>query len=173
MSRYLITLTLFCGIVFGLPACTTASDSENSEEALTVAELQAEADEMGEQEVLTTLWQDEARFNQVLDSIETGDSGWLAIAQQLRPFSDAGISTSLNYAVARALPNAPKRVLGLVEENGFSLEDVCDSPFIEPEPGVAEEYEARTLEALSTVEDSSLVSLVEACSERVRVPNGE
>ena len=76
---------------------------------------------------------------------------------------------SLNYSVARALPASPARVLGLVGR-GFSIDDICTSPFIEPESGVAERYEQRALKALANLSDSALRAVAEQCAVRIRLP---
>lgn len=120
----------------------------------------------GGREVLRDLWEHEQDFEHVLAGVESGDATWLKVASALRPFSDAGGSLSLDYAVARALPRAPERVLGLVG-HGFVLEHICTSPFIEPEPGVAEAYKKRTLAVLSEINSPTLASLARECSRRV------
>lgn len=125
----------------------------------------------GGREVIWDLWEHEAYFDRVTTMIESGDPSWLKVAAALRPFSDAGASLSLDYAVARALPKAPSRVLALVG-HGFSIEDICTSPFIEPDAGVAEAYEQKALAALATVQAPALAPIAAKCSERVRLPGG-
>ena len=66
---------------------------------------------------------------------------------KLRAFSDAAASESIDSAFARALPVAPERVLQLMG-HGLELNNICGSPFIEPEPGVAELYERKAFDAL-------------------------
>ncbi|MDP9585162.1 UNVERIFIED_ORG: hypothetical protein J2791_004477 [Burkholderia contaminans] len=123
----------------------------------------------GGHKVLWDLWDHEKDFDHVLSGIESGDPSWLKVATALRPFSDAGATLSLDYAVARALPKAPNRVLALVG-HGFNLPDICTSPFIEPEPGVAEAYERKALVALSKVKAPALAPIASECSKRVRLP---
>jgi hypothetical protein len=120
----------------------------------------------GSRAVLARLWQDPRHFEEVCDHIETGAPGWLRVASELRASSDAGQSTSLNYSVARALPRAPVAVLSLIGR-GFTVEDVCTSPFIEPDPGVAERYQKRALKALRRVRELHLQSTRDACIVRV------
>ena len=123
----------------------------------------------GGREVLRDLWEHEPDFERVLAGVESGDATWLSVASALRQFSDAGGSLSLDYAVARALPRAPERVLGLVG-HGFAMQRICTSPFIEPAPGVAEAYEQKTLLALSKVKSPALAPIAAQCAERVRLP---
>ena len=108
-------------------------------------------------------------FERVCHMIETADPKWLEVARLLKPASDAGLALSLNYSVARALPRAPERVLALIG-HGFTVEDVCTSPFIEPEPGVAENYQRRTVAALRGVRAPGLSSVVSECLAGVEVP---
>ncbi|WP_372484763.1 hypothetical protein AB9H29_19140 [Stenotrophomonas sepilia] len=125
----------------------------------------------GGRKVLWDLWQHEREFGQVTSGIESGDPAWLEVAAALKPFSDAGASLSINYAVAHALPKAPERVLALIAR-GFKVEDICTSPFIEPDPGVAEAYERRTLAALSRMKGAALGSVAAECAAQLRLPDG-
>ena len=71
-------------------------------------------------------------------------------------------------AAARALPEAPERVLALVG-HGYERENLCTSPFIEAAPGVAEAYAAKTVAALQSVSDPALKAAVDDCIKRVIV----
>ncbi|GAB3092395.1 hypothetical protein [Lysobacter terrae] len=125
----------------------------------------------GGRKVLWDLWEHEKDFGRMLAGIESGDAAWLQVATALHPFADAGAALSLDYAVALALPKAPSRVLALVG-HGFAVDDICTSPFIEPEPGIAEAYEREALAALSTVKAPALAPVAAECSKRVRLPDG-
>lgn len=125
----------------------------------------------GGHKVLWDLWDNEQAFSRVITGIESADPSWLKVAAALKPSSDAGASLSLNYAVASALPKAPDRVLALIQQ-GFKMDDICTSPFIEPDPGVAEAYERKTLKALATVKTGPLAPVAAACAERVRLDWG-
>jgi len=119
--------------------------------------------------VLRRLWDNPTRFDHVCDKIESGDPSWLEVARRLRSSSDAGASLSLNYAVARALPLVPERALRLIN-NGFTVDDICTSPFIEPKPGVAERYQRRASAALRGSLPSDLEVVRKECLKRVEVP---
>jgi hypothetical protein len=125
----------------------------------------------GGHKVLEDLWEGDGDFGRVTAGIESGEPSWLKVAVALRPFSDAGASLSLDYAVARALPKAPDRVMALVG-HGFAMEDICTSPFIEPDPGIAEAYERQAMAALSKVKVPALVPIAVECSKQVRLPAG-
>ena len=156
-----ITAFLFAlGLVGPTATCVGKSDP-------TAQDLLKRVSSEGGHKVLWDLWEHESEFRRVLSGIESGDPSWLKVAAALRPFSDAGASLSLNYAVALALPKAPDRVLALVG-HGFDLEDICTSPFIEPDLGVAETYEREALAALASVKSPNAVK----CAERIHLPDG-
>ncbi len=131
--------------------------------------LLREIEAQGPHLVLGRLWSDRATFEAVCGQIETGDPRWLEVARRLKVASDAASSLSLNYAVARAIPRAPERVLALIG-NGFEIRDVCTSPFIEPERGIAENYQRRAIAALARVADSRYVSAKSACLAEIGLP---
>jgi hypothetical protein len=138
--------------------------------ALSPAEIRSRLDEQGGRKVLDALWENQPEWNQVLAGIESAEPKWLEIAQRLHPFSDAGSSEDLHNAVARALPKAPERILSLIGP-GFEIEFMCTSPFIEPEPGVAEAYERQALAALASVRSPKLRPLAAKCAKLVKLPS--
>jgi hypothetical protein len=75
----------------------------------------------------------------------------------------------VNFAVARALPANPTGVLRLID-HGFKVDDVCTSPFIEPEPGVAEGYARRAAAALRGSIPKDLDSVRAKCLSRIVEP---
>ncbi len=123
----------------------------------------------GGKTVLEDFWNHEAEFEAVLRGVESGNRRWLEVAQLLKPFSDAGSSELINYAVARALPIDPQRVLRMIG-HGFELEFICTSPFDEPELGVAEAYERRALSALDSLHDPDLKAVASECAKHIRLP---
>src|SRR6266566_2048824 len=130
------------------------------------AELLREIESEGPRPVLVRLWNDEARFKEVCDKIESGDASWLEVARRLKAGSDAAASLSLDYSVARALPRVPEKVLKLIN-HGFTVDDVCTSPFIEPEPGVAESYQRRASAALRALRSHDLEAVRDECLKRI------
>jgi len=122
----------------------------------------------GARAVVSELFALEDRWSAVLLEIETGRSEWLEVARRLKPASDAASSLGLNYSVARALLAQPERVLALIGR-GFAVNDICTSPFIEPESGVAERYEKRALQVLARLERAGLAHAAE-CAAQVRLP---
>ncbi|GEM_PF-6915266 len=115
-------------------------------------------------------------FEAVCDMIETGEKEWLEVARLLAPGSDAASAESLVYSVARALPRSPRQVLSLVAETEndpagrFTVDRICISPFIEPEPGVSERYliEAeKKLESTDTSDSLRLNTLRLQCLDNI------
>lgn len=131
--------------------------------------LSSQIDAEGARPVLNRLWKDDAAFDALCEAIATADPAWLEMARRLRTVSDAGASLSLNYSVARALPKAPERVLALIG-SGFEIHDICTSPFIEPEPGVAEKYQKEAVAALKKVSAAALFDVRDRCLVSVSVP---
>jgi hypothetical protein len=157
---------LLLALALASPIAVRAGDTGPSAHAL-LGRIAKE----GGRKVLWDLWERDEAFGRVVSGIESGDPSWLKVALALRPFSDGGASLSINYAVARALPKAPNRVLALVG-HGFAVGDICTSPFIEPDPGVAEAYERQALVALSKVKAPALAPIAAECSKQVRLPAG-
>lgn len=141
MKANLRSVIVGLGLLFGALAAPVATPPQ-------ATEILAEIKSTGAKATFRRLWSDEPQFDAVLAEIAKGSPEWLAIAQQIRPFTDAAASEGLDYSVARALPVAPERVLRLVG-HGCSIERICTSPFNEPERGVAEVYEASELKVPS------------------------
>ncbi len=144
-----------------------ASDPEASLPA--AVSLLSEIDTTGPLAVLNRLKVDDQQFDLLCSAIASGDATWLEVARRLEEASDGYITESLDYSVARAIPVAPARVLALVGR-GFTVAGICTSPFNEPEPGVAEQYEQQALKALASLSGSTLASVAEQCAARVRLP---
>lgn len=155
------------------PAATPAASVPALQSAPVEPELarqiNAEIDGNGAKAVIAALGQDQARFDKVGDAIATADPVWLTIALRLRAGSDAAAGEALSQSLALALPNAPERVLALAG-HGYTVGNLCTSPFIEPAPGVAEAYEAKALAALQSVTDPALQATVAQCIKGVTLP---
>jgi hypothetical protein len=121
----------------------------------------------GASSVLRALWSDQSKFEYVCSKIESGKGPWLDVAVKLKAVSDAASSLSLDYSVARAIPNAPEAVLELVGPQ-FSLESICTTPFIEPEAGVAQVYSTKAIAALGSVTNDKLQPIAKKCSLLIR-----
>ena len=135
----------------------------------TPSQVMSSIRERGGRDVLWTLWEQDKTFDALLTHVDRGETQWFDIWVELRKYSDAGASESIDMAFARAIQKAPTQVLRLIGK-GLSLEGVCTSPFIEPAPGVAEHYERKALRALRRVNAADLKVLANACAARVRLP---
>jgi hypothetical protein len=121
---------------------------------------------------LQSLWQEDAVFDSLLSHVDHGEQKWFGVWLKLRPFADGGQSESIDMAFARAIPHAPAAILKLIG-NGLELRFVCTSPFIEPDPGVAEQYEVAAIKALSSVRDNELQEVKQQCIRRVQLPKAK
>ena len=140
-------------------------------DSITASDMIARINRDGGKQVLADLWEHEPEFDAVISGIESANRDWLQVAALLKPFSDAGSSEQIDMAVGRALPKDPQRVLHLIGHNGFQLDFVCTSPFDEPAPGVAKEYERRALAALATLNDPDLKSVAAECAKHIKLPD--
>jgi hypothetical protein len=107
------------------------------------------------------------RWRFILKQIETGDSQWLSVANELRAASDASYSEDLNFSVATALTKNPSGVLRL---KNFELESVCDVPYLEPSDKVVRDFQAKASAALATVRDADLQERKKKCQSILMAP---
>jgi hypothetical protein len=89
-------------------------------------------------------------YQNIMAQIESGDAGWLNVAQKLRAVTDAGATEAIDISVARALPKAPAAVIALAN-TGFPIDKICTSPFIEPAAGVEAGYNTKAVAAIETL----------------------
>lgn len=151
-------------------ATANVSAAESAVTRQTAEEMMARIGNEGGKKVLSELWENEQEFEAMLNPVEAAAPQWFEVWVKLREFSDAAISESIDIAFARALPIAPERVLKFIG-HGLELNNICGSPFIEPEPGVAEAYERNTLKALANVHDIQLQPLAKECAAHVKLNN--
>lgn len=79
------------------------------------------------------------------------------------------VEPDLVVEIGQQLDTDPAAVLALAD-NGFAIDDICTSPFIEPEPGVAQAFEKDAKAALATVTDPALAARVRACEKGITLP---
>ncbi|CAD6514224.1 hypothetical protein ACFQ3P_04325 [Paraburkholderia sabiae] len=94
-------------------------------------------------------------FDAVLDKIASGNTAWVRISRDLATGTDAGDSTGLSVALAKALPKNPKAVLAVLDDGpvtGASV--VCGVPFIEPTPREVKDYLNRAIPAVRRTPES-------------------
>lgn len=152
---------LLCILLSGLVFLSVVVEKANAEDPDAVR-IVKEIELKGAKAVIERLVSGEkwTEFEAVCDKIETGEKAWLGVARLLAPGSDAASAESLVFSVARALPKSPRQVLSLVAETEkdakgqFTVDRICTSPYIEPEPGVSERYLIETEKALETTDTS-------------------
>lgn len=109
------------------------------------------------------------------DSIATGDSLWLLVAQRIETHTDACLGEELSYALPLALATAPARVL-----RAFPNRQLCHAPAYEEQPeSLTVQFVARARLALTAIlagPDSARASTclrkLEASAESVRPSAG-
>lgn len=112
-------------------------------------------------------------WDEVIEQIETGDPQWLAVAQALRPGTDAGSAEALMITISQALPNAPANVLRIVntdahDQRSFNIERVCSASLIEPLSGVQESLLQRSEAALLALRVPELEGKRQACLQHIQ-----
>jgi hypothetical protein len=103
------------------------------------------------------------------DHVASGDARWLELADQLRRYTDAGVSESLDNAVSEALSKNPAAVLRILSGDpgkGFAVRHVCSTEtFIEPPPGKMRRYLRQARFAVERVTEPQLEKVKQACLE--------
>ncbi len=117
--------------------------------------------------IVSMLHVDPNNWEAVLSQISLGGREWLRVAAALAPGTDATASLELKYAVAGAIPKNPLGVIRMLDRT-FTPEDICTSPFTEPEPGVAGKFNSEAIEALSTLETDRFDDARLRCLEKLQ-----
>lgn len=122
----------------------------------------------GERGFLQEIYVNKSEWDTLLGNISTGTPGWLSIAARLHPFSDAGSSVQLKFAVAEALAHKPEAVLDFIGTNSeFALNDICsgidiDDPRFNTSPLAAAEIDRR-MAAVRGVRDGKYGNIKVTC----------
>jgi hypothetical protein len=105
-----------------------------AQEAVSVpVELLQEVDRKGAQAVLLQVYEDDARWQQVLDGIASGSRAWLRVAERFKKVSRQQ-SEELTVAVGRALETEPAHALAVLGD-AFDADDVCSLNTLEQSLG--------------------------------------
>jgi hypothetical protein len=105
---------------------------------------------------------DEARWHRVISRIDTGEKGWLEVADKLLKATDAGDTEDLRIALAVALTHNPEGVLRMTGPD-LPLDQVCTVPFIEPSKQVIANHKLKVRSALKRVAANDLDEKKRAC----------
>jgi len=109
-------------------------------------------------------------WDQVVDGIASGDTGWINLVPLLAPGADAGTAEDLTIALASALPKAPLAVLTVVGGHSgdpLDVAQVCSAPFIEDTSAHQHSYKVQALRAVVGVRSPALLAAAEACKRRL------
>lgn len=101
-------------------------------EAGPAAVLQA-IDQRGAEAVLQQVYDDDARWQQVLAGVASGSRGWLHVAERLKRVAREQ-AEELTVAVGRALEKEPANALAILGQ-GFDADDVCSLNTLEQSLG--------------------------------------
>lgn len=133
---------------------------EQVEKAIQERGASAVVDELNHQEG-TSAWES------IEDRVATGNGRWLRIAQQLRPYTDAGTSESLDNSIAEALPKNAEGVLAMLgkdQSKEFTTDRVCSGEtFIEVSRTTLRRHLRAGITAVEKVNDPKLQPVKEAC----------
>lgn len=133
--------------------------------ALTPAQIERDIHAHGAKVVVQSLDR-HGKFDTVLDRIASGNAAWVRLASGLAQGTDAGDSTGLTVALAKALPRNPAAVLAALNDGPvIGPAAVCSVPFIEPSPQEVREYLGQAIPAVTRVEPSDQVAHRSSCLE--------
>jgi hypothetical protein len=104
------------------------------------------------------------RFDTVLSRIASGKADWIRLAPDLAKGTDAGNSTGLSIALAKALPRNPRTVVKVLRDDPvIGADSVCGLPFIEPTPSEVTTYLSKAIPAVISVPKSEQFPQRTAC----------
>jgi hypothetical protein len=93
------------------------------------SEIQGRIAHEGAEKTLSSIYEAQSQWSQLLAGVATGRREWLAVAARLRKVSDAGASEQLDLAVGEALEHRPKNVLSIAIPV-FGIK-VCGAPDVD------------------------------------------
>ncbi len=133
---------------------------EQVEKAIQDRGAPAVVDELNHQQG-TSAWES------IEDRVAMGNGRWLRVAQQLRRYTDAGVSESLDNSMAEALPRNAEGVLAMLgtdQSKDFTSERVCSGEtFIEVSKSRLRRHLRAGVTAVEKVSDPKLQHVKEAC----------
>ena len=97
------------------------------------AELLQEIDRQGARPVLLQVYEDDARWQQVLDGIASGSRAWLRVGERFKKVARVQ-AEELTVAVGRALETQPANALAVLGD-AFDADDVCSLNTLEQSLG--------------------------------------
>ncbi|HET8644809.1 MAG TPA: hypothetical protein VFO85_04940 [Vicinamibacteria bacterium] len=152
--------------VLGLLAlCCAAPAAEAQPAAPTPGALRQAIQQKGAEAVLMEVYEDDARWQQVLEGIASGSPGWLTVGERLKRVAREQ-AEELTVAVARALEKQPAHALAVLGE-AFDADDVCSLNTLEqslgPDYNAALRAVERRQKAVAAVRDPRLQAQRDEC----------
>ena len=143
--------------------------ASSTQGAMTAQQELTRLREGGANAYVSSLYDDQVRYDRVLQAIGTGEPAWLKLAQGMKPAAENAVAEDLNSALAQALVQRPENVLPLLSDgkasNRWPIRVVCSAPF--PAPGKAwlVRYRKAALKAVATAEGSDLKDVQGKCRQ--------
>jgi hypothetical protein len=140
---------------------------------MSAAQFQQHLDREGVQRFVARVRKDldphspeEPNYDIVLEHIAEGSNGWLRIAAEIAPFTDAAFSEGLRVALADALVENPAGVLRLIgSEEHF--DQACGYPFVRQTDQYLRKHQKAALAALNRVRTPALEEKKAACRKQL------
>jgi hypothetical protein len=123
----------------------SAARSAAQEPVTTAEQIEQAIQEKGAQTILYKVYEQDARWQVVLDGIATGSREWLKVAEKLKRVAREQ-SEELTVAVGRALEKEPANVLSILGGPAFDADDVCSLNTLEQSLGPHYEAALRSVE---------------------------
>lgn len=152
-----MTCKLFvCGFLIVYGVVSVAASPVDPDEILHSVESK------GSKSVVQELFSKHGDWDQAMHQISLGKEKWLEAASRMYAGSDAAQAEEIVASMALALPKNPKGVLKRTNPP-FSIEQVCQPPFIEPDAKTLDRYKNEAGKALAKLKGSELDLKATAC----------
>ena len=125
-SHLIVAAGVACLLLVFSSAAHSAGRS-GSGEARSADAIMGEIKNRGAKSVVAELRSSDDDWNRVISSVAKGTVDWLAVASALRSETDGGASEQLDEAIFLALGKSPLRVLTLLQQRKFGVDEVCNS----------------------------------------------
>lgn len=120
-----IILSIFIAVI-----CLVIQPQSLHAQGLSVKSIQEDLKVKSPGKVVSSLYNDNDKWNILLRYIASGDIEWLKIAVSLKEGSDAGSSEMLSLAVGEALEHNPENVFKFAL-GSFKLNVICGGPDVD------------------------------------------
>ncbi len=171
-ALYILAVTLSAGVGYA-PALLAQDITPFELRHMSAAQFQHHLDTEGVQRFVTRMRKDldphspeEPNYDIVLEHIAEGSNGWIRIAGEIAPYTDATFSEGLRVALADALVENPAGVLRFIgSEEHF--DQACGYPFVRQTDHYLRQHQKAALAALNRVRTPALAEKKEACRKQL------